>query len=58
MVPRGEVVIIIASAGKTLSINGQPVITESLYSAIIVVVIITTLLTPPALKWAFERSKN
>ncbi len=46
MIPRGEVGLIFAGIGAGLTLNGLPVITPNLYSAIIVMVILTTLLTP------------
>jgi Na+:H+ antiporter len=50
MVPRGEVGLIFASIGK-----GIGVLDGALFSCIIIIVILTTFITPPALKWAFER---
>lgn len=52
MVPRGEVGLIFAGIGKSIGI-----LSTSLFSALIILVILTTLITPPALKWAFERYK-
>ncbi|MEZ4457275.1 MAG: cation:proton antiporter [Gemmatimonadales bacterium] len=54
MVPRGEVGLIFANIGLGLSIAGQPIITPTLYSAVVLMVIITTVATPPGLKWAFR----
>jgi Kef-type K+ transport system membrane component KefB len=56
MIPRGEVGLIFANLGLTLLIDGQPVITRNVFSAVVVMVIVTTSLTPPALKWSFERN--
>lgn len=50
MVPRGEVGLIFASIGKGLGI-----LDSSLFSGIVIIVILTTFVTPPALKWAFEK---
>lgn len=50
MVPRGEVGLIFAGIGK-----GLGVLDGALFSAVIIVVILTTFVTPPALKWAFEK---
>jgi len=50
MVPRGEVGLIFASIGK-----GIGVLDSSLFSAIVIIVMLTTFITPPALKWAFEK---
>jgi Kef-type K+ transport system membrane component KefB len=55
MIPRGEVGLIFANLGMTLTIAGQPVVSPSLFSAIVIMVIATTLLTPPALTWALKR---
>lgn len=49
MMPRGEVGLIFASIGKSLG-----VISDSLFSAVVLMVIITTLLTPPLLKWVLR----
>lgn len=44
MVPRGEVGLIFASIGKTLG-----VVSDSVFSVIVIVIILTTLCTPPVL---------
>ena len=55
MIPRGEVGLIFANMGLTLVVAGTPVVDQSVFSAVVVMVITTTLITPPALKWSFER---
>jgi Kef-type K+ transport system membrane component KefB len=55
MVPRGEVGLIFANVGATLSIGGRPIITPELYSATVIMVILTTLVTPALLQWSLER---
>jgi Kef-type K+ transport system membrane component KefB len=55
MIPRGEVGLIFANIGLTLVVAGQPVISPQVFSAVVVMVIATTVMTPPALKWSFER---
>ena len=50
MMPRGEVGLIFAAIGKSLG-----VITDALFSAVVLMVIVTTLLAPPLLKLALER---
>ena len=55
MIPRGEVGLIFANMGLTLTVGGQPIIDQNVFSAIVIMVIVTTLVTPPALKWSFER---
>lgn len=53
MLPRGEVGLVFASIGRSLG-----VITDELFSAIIIMVIATTFMAPPALKWRFNRKKE
>jgi Kef-type K+ transport system membrane component KefB len=53
MMPRGEVGIIVASVGFSLS-----VITDDLYSVIIFMSIITTLMAPPLLKYLFSKDED
>ena len=55
MIPRGEVGLIFANIGLTLMVAGQRVIDQSVFSAVVVMVIATTVITPPALKWSFDR---
>ena len=55
MVPRGEVGLIFANVGLSLTIAGQPVIDEGIFAAIVIMVVLTTMATPPALKWSFAR---
>jgi len=50
MVPRGEVGLIFAMVGKQLG-----VMTESMFSVIVMMVILTTLITPPVLTWLLKR---
>lgn len=50
MVSRGEVALIIASAGLSAGL-----LPASYYTAIVLVVILTTLITPPLIKLAFPR---
>lgn len=53
MMPRGEVGLIFASIGKSLG-----VISDNLFSAIVLMIIVTTLLTPPLLKSSFSRQSR
>ncbi|MFN7982922.1 MAG: cation:proton antiporter [Vicinamibacterales bacterium] len=55
MIPRGEVGLIFANMGLTLTVSGQPVVTPAIFSAVIVMVMVTTVITPPALAWSFKR---
>ena len=49
MIPRGEVGLIFASIGRTLHLDGRPVIDGATYSAVVLMVVLTTLVTPPLL---------
>ena len=55
MVPRGEVGLIFANIGLSLTLAGEPVISPSIYSAVVAMVILTTMVTPPALTWSLSR---
>ncbi|NTV63586.1 MAG: cation:proton antiporter [Oscillochloris sp.] len=53
MVPRGEVGLIFAAAGRTLG-----VVNAEVFSAIVVMVLLSTLLTPPILSFIIRRSQT
>ncbi len=55
MIPRGEVGLIFANIGMTLTVKGERVVDSAAYSAVVVMVIVTTMVTPPALKWSLNR---
>jgi Kef-type K+ transport system membrane component KefB len=55
MIPRGEVGLIFANIGLTLTVAGRPVVDRATFSALVVMVIITTLVTPLALKLRLAR---
>lgn len=55
MIPRGEVGLIFASIGRTLHLDGHPVIDGPTYSAVVVMVVLTTLATPPLLMARLQR---
>ncbi|MBU1237504.1 MAG: cation:proton antiporter [Gammaproteobacteria bacterium] len=50
MVPRGEVGLIFAMVGKQLG-----VMSETMFSVVVIMVILTTLITPPVLTWLLRR---
>ena len=61
MIPRGEVGLIFAGIGATLTLpnaqgESEPVIGAASFGAVVIMVIITTLVTPPLLKWSLERA--
>jgi Kef-type K+ transport system membrane component KefB len=55
MIPRGEVGLIFANVGLSLTFGGEPIVSASTFSAIVVMVMVTTMVTPPALKWSLTR---
>ncbi len=58
MIPRGEVGLIFANIGLSLTLAGHPVIDEGVFSAAVIMVIVTTMVTPPALKWSLARGTS
>ena len=57
MIPRGEVGLIFAGLGGTLMLDGKPILSPAIFSALVLMVMLTTFITPPLLKIAFERRK-
>jgi Kef-type K+ transport system membrane component KefB len=55
MVPRGEVGLIFAGIGVQLTLDGKPLLTDGMFSAIVLMVLVTTLLAPIGLRWALSR---
>ncbi|HEX7024435.1 MAG TPA: hypothetical protein VF187_06425, partial [Gemmatimonadales bacterium] len=58
MIPRGEVGLIFAGIGLSLSVNGEPVVGAAAYGGVIIMVMVTTLVTPALLKWRFARLRG
>ena len=55
---RGEVGLIFAGIGLTLSVGTERIIDEGTFSAVVIMVIVTTMITPPALKWSLTRGER
>ena len=55
MIPRGEVGLILASVGASLTLGGVRVIDDRMFSALVAMVALTTLLTPPLLVMRMKR---
>lgn len=53
MIPRGEVGLIFAGIGTSMTLRGQPVLSQDIFSAVVLMVLFTTLVTPIGLRWAF-----
>jgi Kef-type K+ transport system membrane component KefB len=58
MIPRGEVGLIFANIGLGLTVAGERVIDEGIFSAVVIMVIVTTMATPPALKLSLARARG
>jgi Kef-type K+ transport system membrane component KefB len=60
MIPRGEVGLIFAGIGASLTLPNasgvsEPVISAATFGAVVIMVIVTTLVTPPLLKWSLSK---
>jgi Kef-type K+ transport system membrane component KefB len=55
MIPRGEVGLIFAGMGATLTLAGKPILSPTTFSALVLMIMLTTFITPPLLKLVFER---
>jgi Kef-type K+ transport system membrane component KefB len=58
MIPRGEVGLIFASIGSSMTLKGIPVVSPATYSALVIMVIVTTLITPVILKITLDRGER
>ena len=58
MIPRGEVGLIFAGIGASITINGQAIFDSNTFSAVVLMVVVTTLITPPLLKILFRDSPH
>lgn len=55
MIPRGEVGLIFANIGLGLTVHGEHIVDQGMFSTVVIVVMVTTVVTPPALKWSLSR---
>ncbi|CZR22374.1 Sodium/hydrogen exchanger family [Legionella pneumophila] len=53
MLPRGEVGLVFASIGRTIG-----VISDNLFTAIVLMIMITTFIAPPLLKMRYAKPKE
>jgi Kef-type K+ transport system membrane component KefB len=58
MMPRGEVGLIFAGIGASLSLEGRPVVSSETYAAAVFMVVVTTMATPPLLLWSLKRDRG
>ena len=56
MIPRGEVGLIFASIGASLTLFDKPVVDSATYGAVVIMGVVTTLVTPPLIKWRFSKA--
>jgi Kef-type K+ transport system membrane component KefB len=57
MIPRGEVGLIFANLGLGLTIHGERIVDQAMFSTVVLMVLVTTVITPPALKWSLGRRR-
>lgn len=55
MIPRGEVGLIFAGIGSRALLDGQPLLSDMQFSAMVLMVLVTTVIAPPGLRWVFTR---
>jgi Kef-type K+ transport system membrane component KefB len=55
MVPRGEVGLIFAGIGATLTVAGEPLLSKGMFTAIVLMVLVTTLVAPIGLRRTLAR---
>ncbi len=55
MVPRGEVGLIFAGIGTALTLDGAPLLSPAVFSAIVVMVLGTTVAAPVGVRWRLAR---
>jgi Kef-type K+ transport system membrane component KefB len=58
MIPRGEVGLIFANIGLGLTLAGERIVDQAVFSAVVIMVIVTTMATPPLLKWSLTRGEK
>jgi Kef-type K+ transport system membrane component KefB len=58
MVPRGEVGLIFVSVGRTIRINGEPLLGQEVQAGVLGAILLTTILGPIGLSWILGRRKG
>jgi Kef-type K+ transport system membrane component KefB len=58
MLPRGEVGLIFAGIGTSLTLEGKPLLSQEIFSAVVLMVLITTLIAPIGLRRALAKSST
>ncbi|MGE5303510.1 MAG: cation:proton antiporter [Alphaproteobacteria bacterium] len=58
MIPRGEVGLIFAGIGLGMILEGKPLLTQGIFSAVVLMALVTTLVAPIGLRWAFSSAQT
>jgi len=58
MVPRGEVGLIFVSVGRSIQINGHPLLSAEVQAGVLGAILMTTILGPIGLSWVLGRAKG
>jgi len=58
MVPRGEVGLIFVSVGRTIKINGEPLLSPEVQAGVLGAILLTTILGPIGLSWVLGKPKG
>jgi Kef-type K+ transport system membrane component KefB len=58
MLPRGEVGLIFAGIGTSLTLHGKPILSQEIFAAVVLMVLITTLVAPIGLRRALVKSRT
>jgi Kef-type K+ transport system membrane component KefB len=58
MVPRGEVGLIFVSVGRTIKINGAPLLSDQVQAGVLGAILLTTILGPIGLSWVLGGHKD
>jgi Kef-type K+ transport system membrane component KefB len=58
MVPRGEVGLIFVSVGRTININGEPLLSPEVQAGVLGAILLTTILGPIGLSWVLGKPKG
>lgn len=53
MVPRGEVGLIFAGIGSRVMLHGEPILSQDVYSSVVLMALVTTVITPLGLRRVF-----
>jgi Kef-type K+ transport system membrane component KefB len=58
MVPRGEVGLIFVSVGRSIQVNGHPLLSAEVQAGVLGAILLTTILGPIGLSWVLGKTKG